>query len=134
MYPKIYDPTASIWKGNLSNLLFHPKISHFSNSTGNSFYIRRILYSNSQLTGWFFHILKGQFQVTLHALMAMSDLQLYPWNITLINNGENIMVFLTEKVFISVSFSIASFSQKNALSQKKLQKKINSIKKKNIDT
>ena len=82
----------------------------------------------------FFHVLKGQFQVTLHALMAMSDLQLYPWNITLINNGENIVVFLTEKVFISVSFSIASFSQKNALSQKKLQKKINSMKKKNIDT
>ena len=52
----------------------------------------------------FFHILKGQFQVTLHALMAMSDLQLYPWNITLINNGENIVVFLTEKcLFLQAS-------------------------------
>ena len=49
-------------------------------------------------------ILKGlyaSFQVTLHA--NMSDLQRYPWNLYLINNVEDTIVFLTPTVFISAS-------------------------------
>ena len=43
--------------------------------------------------------------------MTMSDLQQYPWNHNLIKNVEDIVVFLTGKVFISVSFFIASYMQ-----------------------
>ena len=45
-----------------------------------------------------------QFQVTLHAKLAMPDLQRYPWNLYLISNVEDIVVFLGLKVFISDNF------------------------------
>ena len=43
--------------------------------------------------------------------MEMPDLQRYPWNLTLIKNVEDTIVFLTWKVFISVSFSSAFCKQ-----------------------
>ena len=49
--------------------------------------------------------------MTLQAKMVMSDLQQYPWNINLVNNVADIVVFLTRIVFISVIFSIASYEQ-----------------------
>ena len=41
--------------------------------------------------------------------MTMSDLQRYPGN--LVKNVEDIVVFLIQKVFMSVSFYIASLKQ-----------------------
>ena len=41
----------------------------------------------------------------------MPDLQLYSCNINLIQKVENTFVFLTEKVFIFVNFSIALYKQ-----------------------
>ena len=38
--------------------------------------------------------------MTLHERMAMSDLQRYPWNINLIKNVEDTVVFLTGKVYL----------------------------------
>ena len=46
------------------------------------------------------------FQVTLHAKMAMPDLQRYPLNLNLIKNVEETVIFLTRKMFVSVSFSL----------------------------
>ena len=43
--------------------------------------------------------------------MAMRDLQRYPWNFILIKNVEDIVVFQTQEVFISLSFSITSYKQ-----------------------
>ena len=48
------------------------------------------------------------YRVTVHAKMAMLDLQRYPWNLNLIKNVEDVFVFMTRKMFISVSFCIAS--------------------------
>ena len=39
-------------------------------------------------------------KLTLHAKMAMPDLQQYPWNLKLIKNNEDIAVFLLEKCLI----------------------------------
>ena len=43
----------------------------------------------------------------------MPDLQRYPCNYYLIKNVKDIVDFLTEKVFISVSFSIALYKEEN---------------------
>ena len=48
----------------------------------------------------------AQFQVTLQTKVAMPDLQRYPCHPNLVQNVEDIVVFLTRKVFISVNFSI----------------------------
>ena len=45
------------------------------------------------------------------AKMKTSDLQRYSWNLNLINNVGDIVVFLTRKMFISESFSIACDKQ-----------------------
>ena len=50
--------------------------------------------------------------------MTMPDLQWYPRTIRLIKNVEDTLVFLTRKVFISVSFSIASYKQYASLSRR----------------
>ena len=52
--------------------------------------------------------------------MSMPDLQRFPWNLTQIKNVEDNVVFLTRKVFISSSFSDASYKQgmRKSLSQK----------------
>ena len=42
----------------------------------------------------------------LHTKVAMPDLQRYPYHPNLVQNVEDIVVFLTRKVFISVNFSI----------------------------
>ena len=57
------------------------------------------------------------------------------WNLILIKNVEDIVDFLTHKVFISVSFSIANFYIRNAqvTFSENLQMKITSLKNKNID-
>ena len=46
-----------------------------------------------------------------NAKIAMPDLQLYSYNINLIQKVENTFVFLTEKVFIFLNFSIALYKQ-----------------------
>ena len=58
--------------------------------------------------------------------MAMPDLQRYPRNLNL-NQIKNVNLFLTQKVFTSVSFTIASF--KHVTFTEKPQMKINSLKK-----
>ena len=57
----------------------------------------------------------------------MPDLQRYPWNLYLIKNVKDTVVILFQKVFISVSFSIALCKQemRKSLSPKKPQMKIN---------
>ena len=40
--------------------------------------------------------------MTRHAKMAMPDLQQYPWNLYLINNVEEIVVFQVKKYLISI--------------------------------
>ncbi len=52
----------------------------------------------------------------------------FPWNLNLIKNVEDAVVFLPLKVFISKSFSIVSYQQEMHKA-KKLQTKINSFKK-----
>ena len=61
--------------------------------------------------------------MTLHAKIAMPDLQRY---LKLIKSVEYIFVFLTQKVFYSGSFSIASFKEevRMSLSQKNLKWKL----------
>ena len=49
--------------------------------------------------------------MTLHARSAIPELQQYPWNLNLIKNVEDTIVFLTRKVFTSESFSIAFYKQ-----------------------
>ena len=56
--------------------------------------------------------------------MAMPDLQRYPRNR---NQIKNVNLFLTQKVFTSVSFTIAFF--KHVTFTEKPQMKINSLKK-----
>ena len=46
----------------------------------------------------------------------MPDLQHYPWNLNLNKNVEDIVVFLTQQVFISISFFVASHKQEMRLS------------------
>ena len=55
--------------------------------------------------------------------MAMPDLQLYHRNLNLIKNVEDTVVFLTRKVFISVSFAIALYKQemRKSLSKRNLK-------------
>ena len=50
--------------------------------------------------------------MSLHTKMAMSDSQRYPWNRYLINNAEDIVVFLGLKMFHSKNFSMFSCSKK----------------------
>ena len=45
---------------------------------------------------------------SLYEKIEIPDLQRYPWNLDLIKNVEDNVVFLTRKVFISVNFSIVS--------------------------
>ena len=45
----------------------------------------------------------------------MPDLQRYPWNHNLIKNVEDNFVLLTQKMFISVNFSIVSYKQEGFL-------------------
>ena len=45
---------------------------------------------------------------SLYEKMEIPDLQRYPWNLDLIKNVEDNVIFLTRKVFISVNFSIVS--------------------------
>ena len=78
-------------------------------------------YSDKGLKG-----LWAKFKVTLHGKMAMPDLQRYPWNFIRIKNVEDTVIFLTRKVFISVSFSNVSYKQ----FAEKSQMKINSLKNK----
>ena len=56
--------------------------------------------------------------MTLHGKIAMPDLRRY---LKLIKNVEYIVIFLTQKVFYSGSFSIASFKEEMSLSQKNLK-------------
>ena len=58
--------------------------------------------------------------------MEMPDFQRYPWNLNLITNGEDIVVFLTRKVFSSDIFYMYSIISKknvkvNFPKKKKLQ-------------
>ena len=50
-------------------------------------------------------------KVTLHAISAIPELQQYPWNLNLIKNVEDTIVFLIRKVFIYESFSMAFYKQ-----------------------
>ena len=68
--------------------------------------------------------------MTLHAKMTMPNFYRNCWNLNLIKNVEETVVFLTWKVFISLRFSIASFNKKCAIYfAKKPQMKINSLRK-----
>ena len=62
-------------------------------------------------------LLKGTVSVNLceplHAKTAMLDLQRYPWTLIWRKNMEEPVVFLTQKVFISVNFSFASYKEKS---------------------
>ena len=50
--------------------------------------------------------------MSLYSKMTMPDLQRYPGNLNLINNmRDTVVFFLTRKVFISVTFSSASYEQ-----------------------
>ena len=60
--------------------------------------------------------------------MAMPELQRFPWNL---KNVEDIVVFMTQKVFISVNFSIISNKQK--MPKSFLQKTHKWKKKKNMN-
>ena len=42
---------------------------------------------------YFLNERSAQFQVTIHAMMIMSDIQRYPLNLYLINNVEDILSF-----------------------------------------
>ena len=55
----------------------------------------------------------AQFEVTLHAKMAMINSQQYPWKLYLINNVENIVVFLDWKVCISDIITVYFFCRRN---------------------
>ena len=52
--------------------------------------------------------------MTFYSKLTMPDSQRYPWNLNLIKNVEDTVFFRTQKVFIFVSFFIASFKKKCA--------------------
>ena len=54
--------------------------------------------------------------MNLHAKMAMPDFRRFSWNLILIKNVEDTVVYPTQKVFISGSFFIACYKQKMAKS------------------
>ena len=60
-------------------------------------------------------LLKGTVSVILNDPLCKDgnslNLQRYPWNINLIKNVEDTVVFLTKKVLLCVSFSISSYKQ-----------------------
>ena len=70
------------------------------------------MYCTMHLKKW---LLKGLWTLNsdppIHAKMTMPDLQWYPRTIHLIKNVEDTLLFLTRKVLISVSFSIAFYKQ-----------------------
>ena len=69
--------------------------------------------------------------MTLHAKMVMHNLQHYPWNLNLIKNVENIVVFLTKKcLFLRISpLLLISKKCTSHLSQREPQMKISRLKK-----
>ena len=69
--------------------------------------------------------------MTLHAKIAMSDFQRYPWNLHAIKNVEEIVVFLDRNLFNIDNFSIAFYKQemRKLLSQRIRKKTLNSFKK-----
>ena len=63
--------------------------------------------------------------------MTMPDFQWYPWNLNLIKNLEDNIVFFTQKVFNSENFSISSYKQemRKSVLQRNRKTKINCLKK-----
>ncbi len=53
--------------------------------------------------------------MNLNAKMAMSGLQRYPWNLNLIKNVEDTVVFLTRKEFISVRMTFSLLFHKQGM-------------------
>ena len=69
--------------------------------------------------------------MTLHAKIAMSDLQRYPWNLRTIKNVEEVVVFLDRNLFNFNNFSIALYKQemRKSLSQRIRKQTLKSFKK-----